>query len=271
MSRFAIASVVSCSLVAVLASSVGSVAFADEVYVPAARAPVGAGAPAMRRPAPSRPAPRPAPPQQPDPPAPHFAKPPPSDGNVALPAPQMDRAQLRVVLRAARKRSLAAFIAYEKAGVFPSNTYEAGALNVWRDRDGHLCAAATIINQSGATELVDRVADQNNNIKLVDVKQGPLMDWILTSGLTQEEIVAIQKPFMGVSKKPMPVTALDPPVLVDQDLRTTETRRLAKIYKGIEKALVRDEAKSLDLAADRLLKHPTLAWKALGYTDGGDI
>ena len=41
---------------------------------------------------------------------------------------------------------------------------------------------------SGEHALVGKVARESNFIRLGDVKSGPLMDWMLMSGLTQEEI-----------------------------------------------------------------------------------
>lgn len=38
----------------------------------------------------------------------------------------------------------------------------------------------------------DKIAATNNNIRVKDVKDGPILDWILTSGLTQEEAAIIQ-------------------------------------------------------------------------------
>lgn len=171
----------------------------------------------------------------------------------------VDRAQARAALAKVRAENLATFRAYAKAGVFPSNVYQGKLLNVWRDQDGHLCAAATIIWKSGQHDLVDRVADQNNFIKLADIKQGPLMDWILTSGFTQEELVAIQKPFNPVTRNPEP--APQNAVAVDASMRATETARLAKLYKQVDKDLADNEQKSLDLAVDRLMKHPELGIK----------
>ena len=110
---------------------------------------------------------------------------------------------------------------------------------MWRDQDGHLCAAATIIRMSGTTELVDKVAEQNNFIRLADVKQGPLMDWILTSGLTQDEIVAIQEPFMPVTEQPQLAPAK--PVAVDARMRAAETARLRAIYTQVEREIVKNE------------------------------
>jgi hypothetical protein len=174
-------------------------------------------------------------------------------------APILDRDTLRVALAKNRAANLARFRAYQKRGVFPSNTFEDKKLNVWRDADGHLCAAATIIKASGQDELVDRVADQSNFIRLADVKQGPLMNWILMSGLTQEEIAAIQEPFMPVAR-PQPVEPSDP-VVVDARLRAAEDARLLKRYRQVEQTIVKNQKKSIELAVDRLMKHPDIAWQ----------
>ena len=138
-------------------------------------------------------------------------------------------------------------------------------LNVWLDADGHFCAAATIIKMSGQDDLVNKVAEQNNFIRLADVKQGPLMDWILTSGFTQDEIAAIQEPFMPVTREP--AVAPVEPILVDAKLRAKEDARLLAKYKQVDKQLVKNRAKSLDKATDRLMKNPTLAWQLLASTD----
>jgi hypothetical protein len=195
--------------------------------------------------------------------APHADMPDPSAIRVA-PRRTLDRATVRAALVQARSRNLSAFRDYQKAGVFPSNTFKGKKLNVWLDADGHFCAAATIIKASGQDDLVNQVAEQNNFIRLADVKQGPLMDWILTSGFTQDEIAAIQEPFMPVMRpQPEPVA----PILVDNKLRKAEDARLLAKYKQVDKALVKNASKSLDKATDRLMKNPTLAWQLIASTD----
>lgn len=179
-----------------------------------------------------------------------FAQAPQMDVQVAV-----DRASVRAALAQARATNLARFRAYQQTGVFPSNTFQAQKLNVWRDRGGHLCAAATLIDASGAHDLVRRVAEQTNFIRLGDVTQGPLMDWILTSGFTQDEIASIQEPFMPVSKPNLPV---------EPQLRVTENNRLRAKYAAVTKMLVDNEQKSLDAAAERLMKHGALAAGMLG-------
>jgi hypothetical protein len=215
-----------------------------------------------------------------------FAQPPPAAGNglavnggaparaEVMPRADMriaprrvlDRAAVRAALAQARATNLAAFRVYQKAGVFPSNTYKPGKLNVWLDEDGHFCAAATIIKMSGQDDLVNKVAEQNNFIRLADVKQGPLMSWILTSGLTQDEIAAIQEPFMDVSDRPLEPSQ---PILVDLTLRKAEDARLRAKYRSVDKRIVKSTSKSLDLATDRLMKHPSLAWQLIDAQDVG--
>lgn len=178
----------------------------------------------------------------------HFSEPPDAPPHV------LDRASVRSALAKARAQNLDRFRAYQKRGVFPSNTFGDDKLNVWRDADGHLCAAATIIDASGLHDLVSRVADQSNFIRLADVTQGPLMDWILTSGFTQAEVAAIQEPFMPVARPRIPD-------IIDPDLRTAENQRLRTKYAAVTRMLRANEAKSLDAATDRIMKNRELAWK----------
>ena len=185
-----------------------------------------------------------------------FAQPP-SDSpaepaiDPAMPVAVVDRAQVRAALAARRKQNLALFHAYRTGGVYPHNFVQAGTLNVWLDPEGHLCAAATIINNSGNTDLAMSVPSMNNYLKLIDVTEGPLMDWILTSGFTQDEIAMIQEPFVGV--RPQPIA--EPP----DGQRLAEDARLAKRYAVVEKALKKQRKASLEAAVDRLMQNPELA------------
>jgi hypothetical protein len=192
-------------------------------------------------------------------------EPPAQPPRVIAPPRVLDRATVRAALARARAINLAAFRTYQKTGVFPSNTFKSTKLNVWLDADGHFCAAATIIKMSGKDALVNKVAEQNNFIRLADVKQGPLMDWILTSGFTQDEIAAIQEPFDPVTDEPQLAPAK--PILVDAQLRKAEDARLRAKYRSVDRMLVKSWAKSLDTATDRLMKHPALAWQVVRTQD----
>ncbi|MBA3458234.1 MAG: hypothetical protein H0T42_34450 [Deltaproteobacteria bacterium] len=135
--------------------------------------------------------------------------------------------------------------------------YTGGTLNVWQDPAGSFCAAATIIRASGQTTLVDQIAEDNNFIRLAAVTSGPLMDWILTSGLTQAELALIQRPFRPVTHRPSTQTPTT--VAVSPALRAKETARLAKLYREIDATLARNQKRSLDAAVERLMKNPKLA------------
>lgn len=156
---------------------------------------------------------------------------------------------VRSALAARRQANLALFRAYEQAGVFPDNVYSARKLNVWQDPRGHFCAAANLVVKSGNRALADKVAEQTNFLKLGEVTQGPVMDWILTSGFTQDEIAMIQEPYMPVRKT----------AVVDAQMRRAENARLHALYKQIAARLEQQTSASLDAAAARLMKTPALA------------
>jgi hypothetical protein len=164
------------------------------------------------------------------------------------PATTIDRAAVKAALAKQRAINLAAFRAYQDTGLFPHNFVKGGALNVWLDQEGHLCAAATLIANTNP-DLAMSVAPINDFIRLADVKDGALMDWMLTSGFTQEEIVAIQEPFMG---------KMEPDVQPDPR-RLAEDARLMKRYAQVTQQLVKARKVSLERAVDRLMANPTLA------------
>lgn len=142
---------------------------------------------------------------------------------------------IRAELAARRALNLQRFREYIARDVFPINTYTPGALNVFVDEEGHICAAATIMTMDGMGELVRAQAARDNFIRLGDVREGALYDWILHSGFTQEEIAMIQEPFMGE--------------LIEPD---AEKDRLRQRYAVIVATLEANESASLDLATARL-------------------
>lgn len=162
-------------------------------------------------------------------------------------------AQLRRHLAARRQLMIRRLRAYGRAGIFPANHVEPGRLNIFIDADGHLCAAANLIARDGRRDLVDAQARSNNFVRLIDVHDGELYRWMLASGLTQEEIDAIQEPYMFTGSEPIePVEPTEPPpVLVwnQQD----EARRLQAHFRAIERQLTRNTRASLNAAVARYL------------------
>jgi hypothetical protein len=179
-----------------------------------------------------------------------FAHAPAAAGEVnpdRIAARKVTREEVRAALAARRKHNLAAFHAYRTAGVYPQNTERTGPMNIWRDPDGHLCAAATMIDKDGQHDLVMDTAKTNNHARLADVTDGPLLDWMLTSGFTIAEIDRIQAPMVGP----------DPGSMVP---KVDENARLALEYRATEKWLAKHEQKSLDEATDVLIDtYPALA------------
>jgi hypothetical protein len=171
----------------------------------------------------------------------------------------LDTDALRAALVKQRATNLKRFDEYRRKRIYPHNNYSPGMLNVWKDYDGHLCAIATLVHQSGHDDLVDATANDRNFVKLADVTTGPLVDWILTSGLTQEEAVMIQQP-----------TEEEVEAEEQDRLRAIrrEDRRLAKNYIAVERALKepRIADAGLDVAVARLVARPELAAQLLAAT-----
>lgn len=166
---------------------------------------------------------------------------------------QAARARLRTVLAKRRAKNVKSFATYVARRRYPHNFEQPGALNVWIDQEGRMCAAATMIFASSASmrPLVRQQAELDNFIRLADVSDGALYDWILTSGLTHAEVVAIQEPFMG--RRPAP----------DPNWRIAEDNRLRARYAEVQRQLAADRADSLEAAIDALAYRPDLVAKLI--------
>lgn len=80
---------------------------------------------------------------------------------------------------------------YTEAGQYPTDA--AGMpRSVFVDEHGIRCPMAELIYRSGHPELVDAVVREHNEVRLADVTDGPLHDWMVGSGLTVDEIALIQ-------------------------------------------------------------------------------
>jgi len=167
----------------------------------------------------------------------------------------VDRGAVRRALVANRAKALELFRAYYKRGIYPHNTFTDDSLNIWLDAEGRLCAAATIIAgwSTAYRGLAFGQANLDNFVRLVDVTDGWMMEWMLTSGLTQEELVAIQKPFEPVVRPDVEIPAPDPRLARRAD------KKLRAAYAKIDRMLVKQGRASLELAVDRLMANPRLA------------
>lgn len=110
-------------------------------------------------------------------------------------------AGLSAAQRAARARALDRLHAYAARGVFPTNPDFPGKfVPYFIDRiTGTRCGMAYLIEQSGDTGFVARVAATNNNASIPDLKDDPeLVTWLERNGLTLEEAARIQPTYCGL-------------------------------------------------------------------------
>ncbi len=116
----------------------------------------------------------------------------PSKSTTANPAvAELDHAMVAGDLAARRAQVIRWLDDYYDAGQFPTDA-TGKVISVFRDTRGVRCPMAELIHRSGHDELVDAVVAQANDLRLADVHDGPLYDWMLQSGLTRDEIVMVQ-------------------------------------------------------------------------------
>lgn len=165
---------------------------------------------------------------------------------------KLDRAIVRAKLAARRQVAFERFLAYRDGMVYPVNALPGGGFrHVWVDELGNLCAAATLISGDWGRDASARVGAENLELAIADVKSGPIADWILMSGLTRHELVAIQVPGWHGNEGIRP------------DDRSVEITRLFQIYVDVERQLTSLWDESLDEATDALMRRPDLARELL--------
>ena len=110
--------------------------------------------------------------------------------STTMPAPQAPT-NATAELAGRRAQIISWLHDYSVAGVYPTDAI-GRPMSVFVDDKGIRCPMAELIHKSGRDDLVDAVKRENNAVRLADVHTGPLHDWMLSSGLTQEEIVFVQ-------------------------------------------------------------------------------
>jgi hypothetical protein len=150
-------------------------------------------------------------------------------------------ARWREKLGARREMMIQRLHAYWTAGDFVQNPDPSGGPGHFiLDARGKPCPLASVIQRSGRGDLVEEAARKNNNVKVVDLRDGPILEWILQSGLTQEECILIQRPSMSGKD-------------IAQPFRDNEQRRLAKDLERIERTLRDLTDQNLTVAVKRMM------------------
>lgn len=163
------------------------------------------------------------------------------------PAPELVRDALAVRRAVAIER----LHAYGEARAYPVD--ETGMpTGVFRDARGVRCPMSELIFQSGRSDLVDQVVRENNRLKLADVHDGPLMAWMLESGLTQEEIIEVQG-IMEINQIPGRLEGSNHQFMIVNTVNAIDivTEKVAQA----EDMLRAGTPVSLTIAATRLTRH----------------
>lgn len=168
----------------------------------------------------------------------------------------------RAALAQRRKVQLERLHEYAGRGEFPLNTGFSGAMvPYFIDREGTPCAVAHLIIASGDRELAESVARADNHVRVAQIKDGPVLDWILGSGLLQEEAALIQPSygFMHTGERE----------------RLAERVRVRRHLREVEKTLRADNERSLERATERLLnrleRDPELAQRLKAPLAGREL
>jgi hypothetical protein len=160
------------------------------------------------------------------------------DATRDRPHPTTENAQaLRAQLAAHRDQEIARLDDYARAGQFPHDYTTAPSLHMFRDAEGRLCAVANLVHQDGRDDLVDVTVRTRNDLTVADVHDGPILDWMLGSGLTQEELARIQAPAPVLA-----VPRIDEPAMI---------AAIRAHIAQVEAELRANREHSLDVAVDR--------------------
>jgi hypothetical protein len=110
----------------------------------------------------------------------------------STPSSTLDSTPSSIATLAGRRAQLVGWLHdYRVAGVYPKDVAGHPA-SVFVDANGVRCPMAELVHKSGRDDLVAAVQRENNAVRLADVHAGALFDWMLASGLTQEEIAMVQ-------------------------------------------------------------------------------
>ena len=106
---------------------------------------------------------------------------------------RLQMSELLARLAARRAVQLQRLADYASAGRFPLNRhYQSEARPIFVDERGTHCAVGYLMAMDGWETEVLAIARTKPNVLVREVGDGPLVDWVLTSGLIQEEAALIQ-------------------------------------------------------------------------------
>ncbi|MCI0352125.1 MAG: HEAT repeat domain-containing protein, partial [Acidobacteriales bacterium] len=142
-------------------------------------------------------------------------------------------------LAASRVRHIARLHDYAAAGTFPLNTdFPSRLVPYFVDKAGTACAVGHLMRLDGQQDLVARIASNTNHIRIESVHDGPLLDWIHDSGLTQDECALIQPSYAKIEDYRRGRQWLDEVARLQQHFAKVEQTLLSESQRSLCRALV---------------------------------
>lgn len=151
-------------------------------------------------------------------------------------------------LQAERARNLDRLRDYWQRGEYPINYEHPGAWEpVFIDLDGNICAVGYLVEQSLGRDVAERINSRYHFATIRQIDAPELKEWIKNSGLTYEEVVAIQLPAVeAIEENPYPINHRPNPVIAEEKLQelqqqstsaTTIQREKVKVFSIAQQPL----------------------------------
>jgi hypothetical protein len=127
-----------------------------------------------------------------------------------------ERARWHKRLAASRALQIKRLQAYRDRAKFPRNEGQAKRdVPIFVDAHGSDCAVGHLMRISGWEDAVDAFVAASNLVYVTDVTEGALVEWVTTSGLTQEEAALIQPSYLPEPEVPLS-DLLQPGAFIDR-------------------------------------------------------
>ena len=103
-----------------------------------------------------------------------------------------NKADLTGAQQKKRQSNLDTLHGYWQAGVFPVNDHYVGKQPYFIDKFNTYCAVGYLMQQSGGDDIAKDINRTQNFSYIIDIDHPHLMDWVMESGLSLDELALIQ-------------------------------------------------------------------------------
>jgi len=135
-------------------------------------------------------------------------------------------------LQAERARNLDRLRDYWQRGEYPLNYEHPGAWDpVFIDRDGNICAVGYLVEQSLGRAAAEQINSRYHFATIRQIDAPELGEWVKNSGLTYEEVVAIQAPAVDAQDRSQRLRSPRNPVIAKPQ-PTQQARPEIRIHRS---------------------------------------